>query len=97
MSRSRLAQKMANDAALSSLAINPNQPNVLPATPASVDSPGVMTDWAEALLIMAGCKAKYVINYWRVENRWGMVAHVSRFNDVAEWQRVLKDLAERKG
>lgn len=97
MGLSRLAQAMARDNALSPTVLNPNAPHVLPATPASVDSPGVMPDWASAMLIMNGCTAQWALNYWRVVNRWNAVAHVSRFNNFDEWQAVLKDLADRKG
>ena len=96
MGLSKLAQAMANDGALSPTARNPNAPHILSATPASGGNEGDLPDWADALLIMNGCSAKYVINYWRVENKWGAVAHVSRFNNYDEWATSIKHLVEKK-
>ncbi len=49
-----------------------------------------------ALLIMYGCKARWVINYWKITNKYGVETGVSARNDGDEWQSVLSGIADKK-
>lgn len=92
----KLTQVMADDTALVTPNVNWNAPTILPpAIPAATDkfAQPEMPEGFSALLIMHGLQAKWCLNYWRLSNRNGAVAHVSARNDWDEWQSAVKNLA----
>ena len=56
-----------------------------------------MSEAIEALMIMNGVKAKWVINYFVVSNKIGINTGVSGRNDYAEWENAMKVLATGGG
>ena len=76
---------------------NYNRPVIEPATPASTDkyAQPPLDDSITALMIMAGCTAKWCVNFWRLESKAGARAHVSARNNFEEWQDAIKTVTRR--
>ncbi len=91
---SKLVATMESDTALTNVVRNPNAPTVLPATPASTGqfAQPQLHEELEALMIMEGLTGRWCVNYWRLENKYGAIAHVSGKNDWDEWQNAIEHL-----
>ncbi len=46
-----------------------------------------------ALLVMAGCQARWSCNFWLVTNKHGKRGHVSAAGDFDEWRAALNVMA----
>ena len=92
----RLMEAMRGNSDLTSTAINPDRPVVLPPTPASAGTnPQPLPDWCTALFIMHGIKARWVINYYQVSNMAGAESGVNDHPTFEQVDAVIKDLARR--
>ena len=57
------------------------------------DQPPEIPENIQAMMIMAGVSATWVLNMWRVENAAGKKSGVSARNDFEEWRTVINSLA----
>lgn len=91
-----LKETMAEDHALVTANQNWDAPVVLEPSPASRGtSVPVLPEWATAMMIMHGIKARWVINYWLVSNKYGAESGVSSRDNYDEWESVIKNMASR--
>lgn len=95
MRKKTLSEIMAGDGSLTTGNQNWDAPVVLEPTPASrgTNIP-VLPEWATALMIMHGVKAKWVINYWKV-SKGNVESGVSARDNYDEWAAVIKEMVGR--
>lgn len=92
MASKKLLAAMARDTALSETAMQPDANHIEQNGPTGTE--GALPEWASAMLIMNGCRAKWAVNYW-VISKGSVESGISGRNNFDEWVSVINDVVAR--